>query len=56
MNLKEHDSVKEIHFSPRKNPFIKIETEIGKWNDYSRIVELSNLCRKLIARGENDVG
>lgn len=50
------------YFLPKKKYFItvsknsvKIETEIEKWNEYEKIVELSNLCRAPIAKNEKIV-
>ena len=62
LNFKENDSIKQIHISPRKKYFVtnlkahaKIVTKVKKWKDYDNIVELSNLCQKLIAENEKGI-
>ena len=62
LNFKENDSIKQVRFSPRKKYFVtnlkalaKIEIETKKWKDYDNIVELSNLCQKLIAESEKGI-
>ena len=52
-----------MQFLPEKKYFIKnlkgsvkIETEIEKWNNYGKSVELPNICQELIAEKEKGVG
>lgn len=52
LNFKENECVEQMQFLPEKKNFIKnlkgsvkIETEIEKWNNYGKIVELPNICQ-----------
>ena len=52
LNFKENECVEQMQFLPEKKYFIKnlkgsvkIETEIEKWNNYGKIVELPNICQ-----------
>ena len=63
LNFKENESIKQIHFPPRKKYFVanlkppvRIETQIEKWNDYDKIQELSIFFQKLVAEDERGVG
>ena len=51
LNFRENENIEQIYFSLEKKYFItnlkdflKIETEVEKWNNYGKIIELSNLC------------
>ena len=56
LNFRENENFEQIQFLlgikyliRNLKGSVKIETEIEKWNDYGKIVELSNLCRELIS-------
>ena len=51
LNFRENENIEQIYFSLEKKYFItnlkdflKIETQVEKWNNYGKIIELSNLC------------
>ena len=63
LDFQKNDIGKQIHFSCRKKyfitqskAFVEKEKYIKKWNDYEKIVELSNFCQKLVAEDERDIG
>ena len=41
-----------MYFIANLQGSVKVETEIENSNDYRKFAELSNLCRKLIAKNE----
>ena len=45
-----------MYFIANLKDSVKIETEIEKWNDYRKFVELSNLIRELRAKNGKGIG
>ena len=61
--MKKSDIGRQVHFSRNKKysitnlkTYVRIKKDVTKWNDYDKIVELSNFWRKLIAKYETGIG